>query len=254
MTIVGPNTDADSSLLREKTLLCNGEDEFALLTALAACGLRTPNESHAFRSYRFWRFHDLTVILSPMGTGPLEALLWEILSANVVEEIVLVGTAGQPPRSRVSMGAAHYIHRARVLATGLDAELGADWQTPAGAWPLAKEDFPDLDYGGAATILSTDLYYGLSPSNSELYLSKIRSLYVAAMHGPDVYDLIDMETAQFYALCSRIPNKTLKKYLAFKGAANTLDDQKQQNLHTFDAILACLKCGMKALATEAGCG
>ncbi|HEY1067645.1 MAG TPA: hypothetical protein VGE52_16090 [Pirellulales bacterium] len=255
MTILGPNTNADHSLLSRKVLLCNGEDEQELRATLNACGLATPLQYHGFRSYRFWRYRDLTVVLSSMGTGPLEALLWEMLNAQVVEEMVLVGTAGKPAGSRVALGEAYYIDRARAVATGLDAELGSEWQAAGGAVWLAGHAFGSevrgTQHGGMASIASTDLYYGLSPSNSAHYLPRTKSLYDELFQGEDAPDLIDMETAQFYALCRRIPHSGLKAYLAFKGAANTLEHQEQQNEHTFGVLLECVKCALKALEIDA---
>jgi hypothetical protein len=99
---LGDNTNATSSHLERQVLLCAGEDSNELMHALPTDSLEI-QLTHEYRCYRFWRCRSRTdknrsfaLVWTGIGTGCIEPLLCEVLSENTpVEQIVLVGTAGQ---------------------------------------------------------------------------------------------------------------------------------------------------------------
>lgn len=239
MKTQSPNTTFEREDLSESVILCCGEDEGALLRALTACSISLPPTVKSFRSYRLWKINDLTVILSPIGTGSLEPLLFEILQHDVIRKLVLIGTAGLMADSKAELGIVYPISKALLSGTGLDREIEG----------AVKPRFPVLDYSGDVSIISTDFYYGFSANPvSAVYRAKLKHL--GADFKQMKADLVDMETAQFYALCKLLDEKGTLQYVSFKGAANTLVDQSDQNTKTDDVLILALGAALEAVSSD----
>ena len=248
--MLGPNTHAPSSLLHERCIYCAGEDRRDLLQALAEAGppeaqreareylASTPAEANHdgrhwfYRSYEFWRFRDFCLVLSGIGTGCLEPLLYEALYAGVVRKIVLVGTAGIMPTGKATLGQACAIDRAWPAGTGIDAEVD---ELPLGPrWDL-------LSAARTASSVSSDFYYGFAPAVLEgkypIAHGALKTLFEEHLRRGT--DLVDMEVAQFYFFCKNYGDGALE-YLAVKAAANAVGRGDEQPGSTGAALRNCL--------------
>ncbi len=151
MQLLGPNTNAPAELLSRRCIVVAGEDRRHVQALLGASAV----SSHAFRGYEFWKQPELTLILSGIGTGCVEPLLWEIMRPRIVDETVLIGTAGKMPAAAVEVGQPYVIADAFLAGTALDGDglhqpLRPRWQLPK-----------DLS---VASCVSTDLFYGFGPA------------------------------------------------------------------------------------------
>lgn len=223
-----PNTKIQSSMLSENVVLCCGEDPTVVWEALKTTRLQKPLLEHDFRSYHLVKCESLTVILAAIGTGALEPLLFEILRFNVVQAIVLVGTAGRTLSSKTIMGQPYIIGEAYLEGTALDREVET--------LPL----LPNYAFGGThevASIVSTDFYYAFSLSRKgDDYPGRLPRLQKSVREMVAKVDLVDMEVGQFYALCQLMSPKGKLKYLAIKGPANSLGYGEDQNIHAKEVI------------------
>jgi hypothetical protein len=238
-TTLGPNTNAPPGILHNRCLLCVGEDREALLEALSRAGKPQAIRQCRYRSYEFWRFTDFSTILSGIGTGCLEPLLFEILRPAVIQKIVLIGTAGSMAGADVEAGQAYLIDPAWPAGTGIDSEvqqlpLHPRWKLPRG---LKR-----------ASGVSTDFYYGFSPAilsgNYPTKGHRLRGLFEE--HQRRGTELVDMEVAQFYYFCMCFGRSTLE-YAAVKAPANAVGSQGQQLSYTLRAIGSCLTTAFRLL-------
>jgi len=236
---VRPNTKLEPSMLMPAVVLCCGEDEKELLFAMQECGLVSPIKKLEFRSYRVWKFSDLSVILAPIGTGSLEPLMSEVFSFNIVNKIILIGTAGQTNSSRTVIGKVYRIDEAYLCGTALDREITS--------YPLVPNLIHTDNYE-TATIVSTDLYYGLSESeNLTKYQSHFPNLNEDFRKRSKHIDLVDMEVGQFYALCRIMPEQDNVQYTAFKGPANALSNMSEQTTYSLSVLKRGLELALKSL-------
>jgi purine-nucleoside phosphorylase len=170
-----------------------------------------------------------TLIWTGIGTGCLEPLLYEILSADqLVKRIFLIGTAGALTDG-VTKGSAAFIANAINAATPF-AESSSAPNLPGG------------EVEGDLTILSTDMYYGFSP----LRPARVGKLHRSFPWMQDRFNrlrskaqLIDMETAQFYSLCRFYGSPDLE-FAAFKGAANEATRPEEQTLNSVHVLRSAL--------------
>jgi hypothetical protein len=85
-------------------VVCTGEDPEELTHAIRTVIPGSQPQYHHYRCYHAWKFGhpDLTVILSGIGSGCLEPLLFEILDYEslgdkTAKRLVMIGTAGRVP-------------------------------------------------------------------------------------------------------------------------------------------------------------
>jgi hypothetical protein len=233
MDSLGPNTNAPPELLSPKVLLVCGEDRRELLPFVRS------SRSHAFRCFEFWKEDGFTLVLSGMGTGCVEPLIWELTQPGIVREIVLAGTAGKMPGSRVPIGEPHEVAEAFAVATALDGEritlpLKPRWDRPTGL-PSTRS-------------VSTDFFYGFSPrvqtGNYPLQGGSLAAGY--AEHWARGTPLIDMEVAAFYCFCERFGDAGLQ-YLAVKAPSNELGADAEQIRETPQIMPRCMRAAMRVL-------
>ena len=240
---LGPNTNITTALLHDRCILCAGEDRDEFLKALHACGIPRPARHVRYRSYEFWHFGQCCAILSGIGTGCLEPLLWEIFQPAIIRQIVLVGTAGTLPGSSIAPGQAHLISHAYAAGTGIDREVA---RQPLGArWHGAM-------IGPVATSVSTDFYYGFGPHGERAphggtYLQADHPLRQAyAGHIQRGTPLVEMEVAQFYFFCDKLGGAGLQ-FIAVKAASNAVGQETEQLQHTPIALQQTIRCAMGLL-------
>lgn len=242
ITEASPNAQIHPAQIRPEVILCCGEDKVALLDALGELGFPAGAPVSEFRSYTVWTLPSVTVVLSAIGTGALEPLLYELLTTGLVERIVLVGTAGRLRADGLPLGVAYPIREARVAGTGLDRECGDRALRPV--WP----EFPE---GPSASIVSSDFYYGFSPAlapgDYRHRLAGVRGDYERLSVE---MDMVDMEVGQFYALCRLIPDAPGLRFIAIKGAANAIDNHAEQNTHAPSVLRDCLEKALRMLGLE----
>ena len=236
---LGPNTNAPPEVLDERCVLCAGEDRDELLEALGAASPRQAACHSQYRSYEFWRFKDFCMILSGIGTGCLEPLLFEILRPGIVRKIVLIGTAAIMPGAKVEIGEASLIGEAWPAATGVDGE--------AAQLPFRPRCSPPANLRRASGV-STDFYYGFSPAilsnRYPIQGGRLRALFEE--HQRRGTQLVDMESAQFYCFCMYFGGSTLE-YAAVKAPTNLAGLGDQQIPYTRGALVNCLKTALQLL-------
>lgn len=222
-SVLGPNTNLSDCFLETNVLLCCGEDSKEFLAALLVDPGREPIRHSAYRCYQFWQFPGLLVGWSGIGTGCLEPLLYELLTPQRVKQIALVGTAGKFAHSNIELTHTHLCDPARCSFTGMDRIIGDRIMHPKLPIKSAQNHLP------RAGILSTDLFYGFSPSVMEDDFPLYHPSLAEAFHEESSrMDLIDMEVGQFYFLCEKYGRNSLDAYFAFKAAANEMGAGDQQ--------------------------
>lgn len=239
-TTYGPFASAPVSHILTKDLstrviLCAGEAEADLLHAFRNVKAR-PVGIGQYRCYKFWKYPDFTLILSGIGVGTLEPLLWEILTPGVVKKIVLIGTAGGVTPHAPGIGTSAIISEAWTCGTSLDAEVGMNPLRPNWKAGLGME---------VCSIASTDFFYG--------YSDRILDGSFRACQGPfkerylairDKADMIDMEVAGFYYFSPFFDKTGELEYVAVKGSSNALGKGEEMN-HYAPAVMD--DCARRAL-------
>jgi hypothetical protein len=238
MSTLGPNTNAPQELLSKRCVLVVGEDRRDVVALLGSPG----ETSHSFRNYEFWKQADFTLVLSGIGTGCVEPLMWELLRAKVIEEIILIGTAGKMPGASIPIGQPCAISDAFLGGTGLDQEgvsepLKPRWELPAGI-PTASSVSTDFFYGFSPRVMAGEYPFGRGHLR-ERYREHVR-------RGTQ---FVEMEVAQFYAFCDRFGHAELR-YLAIKGASNELGDDAQQIAESASVIARCMEVATRLLKIE----
>lgn len=233
---IGPNTNAPFDLLSSDLLLLIGEDSQTSSTLLDT-HFGPPSLTHSFRGYLFQKRPRLTTLFSGMGTASVEPLLWELSLTRKISRMLLVGTAGAMPNGHATPGTAYVLTHARAAGSGLDAiglrdAFAANWPTPANT--------------STATVVSTDFYYGFSKtvlaSRHPLNATALPLLFQSATE-----DLVDMETAPFYAL-SHLLFPPGVQYLSIKSPANPAGISHPHLDATPAALEACLKLAATLLS------
>jgi hypothetical protein len=243
MGSLGPNTCCDEKMLQRKVLLCCGEQRGELLEVVSCIFGGKTLKHHVSHCFEFWKFDEFTLILSGMGTGCVEPLMWEILRPTVIRQIVLVGTAGRFSRSRIPIGRPCAIDRAYLAGTALDGRGIRQPLKPA--WDMPR----DLQ---TASSVSTDFFYGFSPRLLDGDYPSLGPRFMRSYcdHARKT-DLIDMEVAPFYYFCRAFAPRCDLQYLAIKAAANTLGELAEQTKNSPAAIDSCVGVALNLLGV--GC-
>ncbi len=226
--MVRPNTNVPDSYLMKKMLLCAGEDPAEVLQTVELLVGERPFREHSFRCYRFWQFSTFTLAWTGIGTGCVEPLLHEILDdSSVIEEMILIGTAGNIGGNENELGQPYVLRQAFLGPTAylaLQEGEGLVLEHGEGPWqPSWQVD------GRSKAIISTDLFYDYDPQTNK-----------------HECDLVDMEVAQFYLLCSTLKRPRLK-YVAIKGPANVVGEGGQQLANAQSVIGQCARWALELL-------
>lgn len=236
-----PNARIVPEQIRSDVVLCCGEDKAAFVAALFALGFPAGAAGAPdFRGYTVWTLPAVTLVLAPIGTGSIEPILGELLGTGKIKRILLVGTAGRLSARPLPLGVAYPIAEAHLAGTGLDREF------PVGH--VLRPEWDALPAGPVASIVSSDFYYGFSPAKKPGdYRHRLAALQKDFERLSPVVDLVDMEVAQFYALCRLIPDEPGLRFLAIKGASNSVDNHAEQNDHAPSILLDSLRQALALL-------
>jgi hypothetical protein len=224
--------------LSPRVIICSGECEEDLLHAFRGMERKPVLVCH-YRCYKFWQYQDFTLILAGIGTGTLEPLLWEILTPGVVEEVLLIGTAGAVRADAPAMGEALPIRAAWPCGTGIDAEVGYEPLAPR--WTLPAN-------APTCTIASSDFFYGYSDrvldGSFNACQGAFRERYKVIR---ELADLIDMEVAAFYYFAPRFDPTGKLRYLAIKGSSNGLGKGEEMNHYAGSVMDSCARQALEFL-------
>jgi hypothetical protein len=248
------NTGVDDTILHEKLILCCGEDATELLSALPVKLASLAH--HQYRCYRFWRFPHFTLAWSGMGTGCLEPLLYELVYANdegssrkQIREILLIGTAGAFPGTTLAFGQPYLIRKAYLGASAISVaehEVSAPQPQPLAPNLLEMRDASLKE----ASVVSTDYYYGFSMDlRSQLLRQADARLAKAVSRAWGKVDMVDMETAQFYHLCS-LSGRTDLGYAAVRGPSNHIDNFPMQRAYSLPVLQSALSAAFRLLSLD----
>lgn len=224
---VRPNTGLPLSFMNENIVVCTGEDSRELMHAMSTVLPLHRWRYHEYRCYRAWAAEDLTIILSGIGSGCLEPLMFELLDratlgARVPKRLVMIGTAGYLSDS--GFGQVYLVEGAYPVgcAVALDDSMLPVRPSFAG---LDRLPLP------RAEEISTDYYYACTVQESDPRKMLAKALNPALREGLVKYwqrgRLISMETAQFYHFARHYgPEGT--EYVALRGVANLADQFETQ--------------------------
>jgi hypothetical protein len=179
-----------------------------------------------------------------MGTGCLEALLYELFkprpnSKAVVEQIILVGTAGRLHDSAVLTAevSSYFIEKAYFGPTALQA---------FGTGESAVPRFNTAGLRSKAAIISTDTFY-LFAKPADIADHSLRQ-QIEGYWNDSL--LIDMEVAQFYYLCSRFAKQfglSELSYAAIKSPSNDVGNADQQITNSRACLDICVRDALEVL-------
>jgi uridine phosphorylase len=247
---MGINTKITANMVRNHVLLCCGEDPNEFLEALVHAGYTNPLHYVHSRCFHTWVFEDCTVILGGIGTSSIEICIHEVAMFQIAKRIVLIGSTGSMPLSPVQLGSAYYITQAYSAGTAINTE---PWSAPftPNCTSMVQHNL------AKATIVSTDFYYGFTIGGTHNpYAAQFAHLAQQVTQLSQItttvnsetrvgVDMVDMETAQFFALCA-LPHFQFE-YAAVKGPANRLTAQQEQNEYSQGIMNTCVQAGMEVL-------
>jgi hypothetical protein len=223
---------------------------------------RHPDQQH--RCYFAWRFEDrdLTVILTGIGTGCLEPLLFEILDdtklsdEKVAKRLVMIGTAGMikydhpdrpsgtPPLDESELGKLYVVQEAYVAGCAVALDV-----------PVCPR-FSGYEAAGlpSRTEISSDYYYAatLRPKDSRRHTAQDMnpSLREGLENHWEKGRLVSMESAQFYHFARTYGRQGETEYVAIRGAANFVDEFDTQGGHSGEVLRDALDAAMQILGVS----
>jgi hypothetical protein len=232
---VRPNTGLPENLLQDNMIICTGEDPSELVHAMRTVLPDEKPHAHQYRCYRAWKFRGFTVVISGIGTGCLEPLMFElldhkILGNKVAKRLVLIGTAGYLADS--GSGKVYLVEGAYPIGCGVTLE---EHSLPV------RPHFKEIDkiQLPRAEEISTDYYYGCSLQNTDERTILAKKLNPALRQGIEKHwksgRLISMETAQFYHFAS-IYGLPGTQYIALRGVANLADQFQTQGDNSLQVL------------------
>ena len=248
---VRPNTALPLSFFQDDVVVCAGEDPKELVRAIEASfpGCRPPH--HQYRCYQAWRLPGVTVVISGIGTGCIEPLMWELLDQEVLgnkrpKRLAMIGTAGF------------------ISDTGFGQVYVVEGSYPVGCAVRIKDkhlplrpNFPGVEQLGLpmAEDMTTDRYYSCTPDNTDprkayaklfdrRLMAELRKYWKAGR-------LISMETLSFFHFASVYGGPDML-YVAFRGVANLADQFHAQTDNSQQILTTALGHAVRLFRGEAG--
>jgi tRNA(Arg) A34 adenosine deaminase TadA len=224
---VRPNTGLPADFIQENMIVCTGEDPHELVHALQTVMPDERPAMHQYRCYYAWKFAKFTVVLSGIGTGSLEPMMFELLDKATLGEkaakrLVMIGTAGY--LSDTGFGQVYLVDGAYPVGCGVKLK---DEDLPV------RPEFDQLESVNLprAEEISTDYYYACTPQVTDPRKVLAKAEDPALAEGLKKHwksgRLISMETAQFYHL-GRVYGDERTQFVAFRGVANLADQFETQ--------------------------
>jgi hypothetical protein len=246
---VRPNCAIPESFFQDNMIVCTGEDPDELRRAMQAVFPGKRPRFHQYRCYKAWKFSDpnITVVISGIGSGCLEPLLYELLDkdalgSRVPKRLVMIGTAGYIAKD--GHGQVFLVDEAYPIGCAVNIAESDLPKTPCFAASKLLASLP------RAAEMSTDYYYAATPAtdNARKMAAKNADPLLAA--GIARYwkegRLISMESAQFYHFCGCYgSNET--QYLALRGVANLADQFHEQGDHSQNVLNEALRIAANLL-------
>jgi len=244
---VRPNTGLPESFFQPNMIVCTGEDPAELIHAMRTVLHGKRPRVHQYRCYRAWKYQGLTVIISGIGTGCLEPLMFELLDDKtlgdkVPQRLAMIGTAGYLADS--GFGQVYVVDGAYPVGCGVTLE---DKDLPV------RPNFEGLESVRLprAEEISTDYYYACTPQNSDARKARAKELNPALREGLDKYwkagRLISMESAQFYHFAATY-GRPGTQYVAFRGVANLADQFETQGDYSLQVLTEAFRQAVELLS------
>jgi Phosphorylase superfamily len=246
---VRPNCAIPDSFFQDNMIVCTGEDPAELRQAMRAVLPGKLARFHEFRCYKAWKFTNpnVTVVISGIGSGCLEPLLFELLDEK---------TLGQrAPKRLVMIGTAGYIAdkgHGQVFVVDEAYPMGCAVHLESKDLPL-RPQFRGLEAVklSRAAEMSTDYYYAATPATDDRRKMAAKTADPALLEGIDSFwkagRLISMESAQFYHFC-RCYGSTNTQYVALRGVANLADQFHEQGDYSKYVLNVALSEAVKLLS------
>jgi tRNA(Arg) A34 adenosine deaminase TadA len=244
---VRPNTGLPADFIQDNMIVCTGEDPRELVHAMQAVMPGVRPAVHNYRCYYAWKYPGVTVVISGIGTGSLEPMMFELLDRKVLgdraaKRLVMIGTAGYLSDS--GFGQVYLVDGAYTVGCAI---------------ALRDEDLPvrprfiglDRVRLPGAEEISTDYYYAATPSVTDARKVAAKAYDPALCQGLEKHwkagRLISMETAQFYHL-ARVYGDENTQWAAFRGVANLADQFDTQGNYSQQVLTEALRQAVKLLS------
>jgi hypothetical protein len=245
---VRPNCAIPANFFQDNVIVCTGEDPAELRKAMRAVFPGKLPRFHEFRCYKAWKFTnpDVTVVISGIGSGCMEPLMFELLDEKTLGQKV--------PKRLVMIGTAGYIAdsgHGQVFLVDEAYPIGCAVHLDDSTLPL-RPNFAGLEQVTLprAPEMSTDYYYAATPATDDQRKMAAKVVDRALMEGIGRFwkpgRLISMEVAQFYHFCQCYgPAGT--QYVALRGVANLADQFHEQGDHSQNVLNVALAEAVKLL-------
>jgi nucleoside phosphorylase len=246
---VRPNTALPLSFFQQDMIVCTGEDPQELIRAIKAVFPGRRPRHHQYRCYQAWKLPGVTIVISGIGTGCIEPMMWELLDyktlgAKVPKRLVMIGTAGYVSDS--GFGQVYVVDGAYPAGCAVRIE---DEKLPLRPeFDGLKEAVERLGLPTAEEV-STDRYFTCTPDNSDERKVFAKSFDRGLREELKKYwkpgRLISMETLQFYHFAHVFGLKT--QYVALRGVANLADQFETQGEYSQQVLTDALRHAVSIL-------
>jgi len=246
---VRPNTGLPKDFIQDDMIICTGEDPRELVHAMQSVLPNVRPEVHQYRCYYAWRYPSFTIVISGIGTGSLEPLMWEMLDSKTLTDktakrLVMIGTAGYIADS--GFGQVYLVDGAYPVGCGIDLK---DESLPV------RPNFNGMENIELTRLeeISTDYYYACTPQITDPRKVAAKQEDVKLTEGLLKHwkpgRLISMETAQFYHF-ARLYSGGKAQCVAFRGVANLADEFETQGNHSQQVLTEALRQAVQLLAHQ----
>jgi nucleoside phosphorylase len=243
---VRPNTALPLSFFQPNMIVCTGEDPQELIRAIRAVFPGRRPRHHQYRCYQAWKLPGVTIVISGIGTGCIEPMMWELLDYKTLgnkrpKRLVMIGTAGL------------------ISDSGFGQVYVVEGAYPVGCAVRIDDKYLPLrpNFEGAyllglprAEEISTDRYYSCTLDTSDE--RKVRARSFDPQLEEELKDhwwpgrLISMETLQFYHF-AYVWGLADTQYVALRGVANLADQFDTQGDYSQQVLTDALSQAARLL-------
>ncbi len=225
--VIGPVSAIPRSLVRERVLLCVGEDPEQCAPSLPA------RFTHHHRGFSAAADDQASYIVTPFGSAAMEAITWEL--APHVSRVVIAGTAGALDGFSGPTMRPLWVDPARTAYQAFDAPPELSWS------PTLRSELPSV------TSYSTDRFYGFSHLTDQDHPAEAGLVEAwGRARGEDA--IVEMEVAAFFHFCETFG---IPEYGAVKVVANEVSDLDSLPIHAESAMAAAIPAALQVLQSTA---